>query len=157
MGSKIRLSIRFSKLKDDPLKSLKDLPNLLRLAIVCDAYDGEVLHFQVGFLKLKNLYLVQLNNLNSIVIDNGALPSLKLIEMVSIPKLKEMPSYIYKLKDLETLNLSHMPYEFNQSIDQNDGPKYWVIEHVQMVTIVGKASPNSSDYNYRIIRHPKGI
>ncbi|WJX16070.1 hypothetical protein P8452_06150 [Trifolium repens] len=60
---------QISALKDDPLKLLKDLPNLLPLAIVCDAYDGEMLHFQVGFKKLNKLFLVQLNNLNSILIN----------------------------------------------------------------------------------------
>lgn len=151
----VRLSIRFSKLKEDPLKLLKDLPNLLRLAIVCDAYDGEMLHFQVGFKKLNKLYLVQLNNLNSILIDNGALPSLKLIEMVYITKLKDIPSDFHLLKSLETLHLMNMPHEFNQSIDPNGGPKNWVIEHVQMVTIVEKVGSNSEDFSYRTIRHPK--
>jgi len=152
----VRPSIRFSKLKDDPLKLLKDLPNLLRLAIVCDAYDGEMLHFQVGFKKLNKLYLVQLNNLNSILIDNGALLALKLIEMVSIPNLKEIPSDFHILKSLETLNLMNMSREFNQSIDPNGGPKIWVIEHVQMVTIVEKVGPNSIDFNYHTIRRPRG-
>ncbi|GAU34461.1 hypothetical protein TSUD_06720 [Trifolium subterraneum] len=154
----VRLSIRFSKLKDDPLKLLKDLPNLLRLAMVCDAYDGEMLHFQVGFKKLNNLYLVQLNNLNSILIDNEALPALKLIEMAYLPKLKEIPSDIYLLKNLETLRLIDTPHEFNQSIDPNGGSKNWVIEHVQMVTIVERVgpNPNSFDFSYRTIRHPRG-
>jgi disease resistance protein RPM1 len=153
----VRLSIRFSKLKDDPLMLLKDLPNLLRLAIVCDAYDGEKLHFQVGFKKLNKLFLVQLNNLNSILIDNEALPALKLIEMAYLPKLKEIPSDIHLLKNLETLRLIGMPHELNRSIDPNDGSKKWVTEHVQMVTIVERVgpNPNSSGFSYRTIRHAR--
>ncbi|CAJ2675225.1 unnamed protein product [Trifolium pratense] len=153
----VRLSIRFSKLKDDPLKLLKDLPNLLCLAMVCDAYDGEMLHFQVGFKKLNKLYLVQLNNLNSILIDNEALPALKLIEMAHLPKLKEIPPDIHLLKNLETLRLIDTPHEFHQSIDPNGGSKNWVIEHVQMVTIVERVgpNPNSFDFSYRTFRHPK--
>jgi disease resistance protein RPM1 len=153
----VRLSIRFSKLKDDPLMLLKDLPNLLRLAIVCDAYDGEKLHFQVGFKKLNKLFLVQLNNLNSILIDNEALPALKLIEMAYLPKLKEIPSDIHLLKNLETLRLIGTPHELNRSIDPNDGSKKWVTEHVQMVTIVERVgpNPNSSDFSYRTIRHAR--
>ncbi|KAK7322560.1 hypothetical protein VNO77_25946 [Canavalia gladiata] len=131
----VRLSIRFSKLKDDPLKSLKDLPNLLRLAIVCDAYVGEMLHFEVGFMKLKKLYLVQLKNLSSIVIDNGALPALTLFELVDIPKLKEIPSDLHQLNNLKYLYLLQMPYEFNQSIDPHHGCKFWVIKHVPIVYV----------------------
>jgi hypothetical protein len=76
---------------------------------------------------------VQLNNLNSILIDNEALPALKLIEMAYLPKLKEIPSDIHLLKNLETLRLIDTPHEFNQSIDPNGGSKNWVIEHVQLV------------------------
>lgn len=101
---------------------------------------------------------MQLSNLNSILIDNGALSALKLIEMVYLPILKEIPSDIHLLKSLETLHLMNMPHEFNQSIDPNGGPKNWVIEHVPMVTIVEKAgpNPNSFDFNYRTIRHSRG-
>jgi len=53
-------------------------------------------------------------------------------------------------------SLVNMPYEFNQSIDPNSGPKNWVIEHVQMVTIVEKVGSNSIDFSYRTIRHPRG-
>lgn len=96
-----------------------------------------------------------MNNLNSILIDNGTLPALKLIEMVSIPKLSEIPSDFHLLESLETLRLVNMPYEFNQSIDPNGGPKNWVIEHVKMVTIVEKVGSNSVDFSYRTIHHPR--
>ncbi|XP_061353470.1 disease resistance protein RPM1-like [Gastrolobium bilobum] len=131
----VRLSFRYSKLKDDPLKSLKDLPNLLRLSITCDAYVGEMLHFEVGFQKLKRLYLIELNNVNSIVIDNGALPALDRMQLMRMPQLKEIPSSFHLLENLETLYLTYMPHEFIQSIDPNHGSKYWVIKHVPFVSI----------------------
>ncbi|XP_057451327.1 disease resistance protein RPM1-like [Lotus japonicus] len=151
----VRLSIHFSKLKDDQLKSLKDLPNLLRLSIAREAYVGESLHFEVGFQKLKRLYLVDLNEVSSIVIENGALPALERLLLMRLPQLKEMPSSFHLLKSLETLYLTDMSHEFNQSIDPDHGPKYWVIKHVQMVSIREKVGPNFRDYNYRTIHHPR--
>ncbi|MCI07285.1 disease resistance protein, partial [Trifolium medium] len=89
---------------------------------------------------------------------NEALPALKLIEMEYLPKLKEIPSDIHLLKNLETLRLIDTPHEFNQSIDPNGGSKNWIIEHVQMVTIVERVGPNSNsfDFSYHTIRHPRG-
>ncbi|XP_027343095.1 disease resistance protein RPM1-like [Abrus precatorius] len=149
----VRLSIHYSKLKGDPLKSLKDLPSLLRLSISGEAYVGEKLHFEVGFQKLKRLFLVELSKVNSIVIENGSLPALERIKMMRLPQLKEMPCGFHLLQNLEHLYLTDMSNEFNQSIDPNDGPMYWVIQHVQMVSIREKVGQN--DYNYHTIRHPK--
>jgi disease resistance protein RPM1 len=52
----VKLRLGLSKLEDDPLDSLKNLPNLLRLNMWDDAFAGESLHFKRGeFLKLKEL------------------------------------------------------------------------------------------------------
>ncbi|PNX56516.1 NBS-containing resistance-like protein [Trifolium pratense] len=77
--------------------------------------------------------------------------------MAHLPKLKEIPPDIHLLKNLETLRLIDTPHEFHQSIDPNGGSKNWVIEHVQMVTIVERVgpNPNSFDFSYRTFRHPK--
>ncbi|KAK7266996.1 hypothetical protein RIF29_19658 [Crotalaria pallida] len=147
----VRLSLRFSKLKDDPLKKLKDLPYLSRFVIACDAYDGEMLHFEVGFLKLKRLFLIDLNNSNSIVIDDGALISLERIQMMHLPQLQEMPSDFHLLKKLETLHLSGMEYQFTQCIEPNEGHKYWVVKHVPFIYIKEMNGPYS--HHYCIIRH----
>ncbi|XP_057457269.1 disease resistance protein RPM1-like [Lotus japonicus] len=153
----VRLSIHFSKLKGDQLKSLKDLPNLMRLSIGRDAYVGESLHFEMGFQKLKRLYLTDLNEVNSIVIDNGALPALERLLLRRLPQLKDMPSSFHLLKSLEILYLTDMPHEFNQSVDPEHGPKYWVIKHVQLVSIREQFGPNIRDYNHRTIHHPRDI
>ncbi|XP_027341303.1 disease resistance protein RPM1-like [Abrus precatorius] len=150
----VRLSIRFSKLKDDPLKSLKDLPNLMRLSISGEAYVGEKLHFEVGFQKLKRLFLMNLSKLSFIVLDNGTLPALERVNMMGLPQLKELPPGFHLLQNLENMYLTDMSNEFNKSIDPNDGPMYWVIQHVQMVSIREKVGPN---YRYRTICHPKEV
>jgi disease resistance protein RPM1 len=50
----VKIRLGFSMLKDDPLQSLKNLPNLRKLNLWDNAYDGEILHFQNGgFQKLK--------------------------------------------------------------------------------------------------------
>lgn len=124
----MKLSLESPNLTNDPLRSLKDLPNLLILCICKWAYKGESLHFQrEGFEKLKQLKLHCLYNLKSIIIDRGALQSLKRLGLMNIRKLKAAPSGIQHLKKLEVLNIWLMPTEFDRSIVTNGGQAHWII------------------------------
>ncbi|KAJ1441295.1 Virus X resistance protein-like, coiled-coil domain [Sesbania bispinosa] len=131
----VKLTLINSNLTKDPLKSL-NMPNLLFLAIQESAYEGGSLHFQNGrFQKLKELELALLDNLNSIVIDKGALHSLKKLQLMGITQLKTVPTGFQHLKKLEVLDIVIMPTEFVQSIDPDGGQEHRIIEHVPLVTI----------------------
>ncbi|WJX36565.1 hypothetical protein P8452_24429 [Trifolium repens] len=148
--SEIKLAM--SNLKNDPLQSLKNLPNLLRFSLWDDAYDGEILHFQnEGFLKLKRLDLSRLNRVNYILIDRGTLPSLEYLTMGGIPQLKEVPSGIMHLDNLKVINFTDMPAEFVESIDPDKGIDYWIIKHVPLVSIHHSIGPKFFDYEIRTI------
>ena len=72
----LNLSLMYSELTNDPLESIKDMPNLLFLVIKTRANVGERLHFlNGGFQKLKELQLEGLDNLKFICIDRGELHS----------------------------------------------------------------------------------
>jgi len=139
-------------LKNDPLQSLKNLPNLLFLALWDNAYDGEILHFEVGgFLKLKRLNLTRLNMVNSIVIGVGTLISLEYLTMDKIPQLKEVPSGIKSLDELKAIEFTDMPVEFVESIDPDKGKDYLIIKHVPLVSIHHSCGPKFYDYTSRTI------
>ncbi|XP_061367601.1 probable disease resistance protein RF9 [Gastrolobium bilobum] len=122
--------VKTPKLKEVPL-GIYNLPNLLYLSIFYGAFHGECLHFRGGgFQKLKQLELKSLYDLDSIVIDTGALPSLEKFTLVNIPQLKEVPLGIYNLPKLE-VHIMDMPDEFVQSIDHDGGQQKWIIEEVQ--------------------------
>ncbi|GAU16411.1 hypothetical protein TSUD_117600 [Trifolium subterraneum] len=148
----VEIKLALSKLKEDPLQSLKNLPNLLKLALWDNAYDGEVLHFQNGgFLKLKKLNLSRLNRVNSIIIDKGALISLDNIIMDKIPQVKEVPSGIKHLDNLKDIIFTDMPAEFSESIDPDKGQHYWIIKHVPFVIIRHWIGPNLLDFDIHTI------
>ncbi|MCI06513.1 NBS-containing resistance-like protein, partial [Trifolium medium] len=131
---KVRLS--FSMLKDDPLQSLKNLPNLLNLCLWDNCYDGEIFHFQNGgFLKLMTLNFRCLNRVNSIIIDSGTLLSLEHLTLEKIPQLKELPSGIKLMHKLKDIYFTDMPAEFVESIDPDKGQDYSIIKHVPLVFI----------------------
>lgn len=105
-----RIRLKWSKLVDDPLKGLQNLPNLLELGIYHDAYYGEKMHFEQGaFPKLKVLNLCDLSKLNSIVIEEGALCNLEKFAIGPCPQLKEVPSGFQHLRKLERLLFVQIP------------------------------------------------
>jgi disease resistance protein RPM1 len=148
----VQICLALSKLKDDPLQSLKNLPNLLKLNLLENAFDGEILHFQNGgFQKLKELILSHLNRPNSILIEKGALLSLENLKLERIPKLKDVPAGIKHLDKLKVIDLVDMPDEFVKSIDPDGGQDHWIINHVPIVFIRQWLGPKYYDYEIHTI------
>ncbi|XP_061353473.1 disease resistance protein RPM1-like [Gastrolobium bilobum] len=148
----VKLRLCLSMLKDDPLESLKNLPNLQQLTVSDNAYDAEILHFQnEGFPKLKVLKLIRLNRINSILIDKGALLSLQALKFVKIPQLKKVPSGIKPLKNLQVIDFHDMPAEFVESIDPKKGQDYFIIKHVPLVIIRRWIGPRYFDNEIQTI------
>ncbi|PON81280.1 LRR domain containing protein [Trema orientale] len=129
------LVLSLSKLADDSLKYLEDLPNLMDLRLF-DSYDGEKLHFGKGCLpKLKELWLGDLKGLNLVKIDTEALPLLKVLDIYYCPLLKEVPAGIQLVRNLKRLAVSNMPREFLARMQANGGLDYPKIQHVPIVHI----------------------
>ncbi|KHN18243.1 Disease resistance protein RPM1 [Glycine soja] len=125
----VTLSLTRTRLTVDPLPLLTDLPYLSSLFINRSAYDGEVLQFpNRGFQNLKQILLNRLYGLKSIVIEDGALPSLEKFKLVRILELKEVPSGLYKLPNLEVFHAIHMSPEFQENFNLNRGQRQWIIE-----------------------------
>ncbi|CAL5347907.1 unnamed protein product [Camellia sinensis] len=124
-------------IKNDPVKALQVLPSLVRLSL-WDAYDGEQLYFEVGrFQKLKELSLVGLKGLNSVIIEEGALPLLEKLTIEPSPQLKEVPSGIHHLRNLKILGFVSMPEEFinRMELKPNQGKDYLIIKHIPRVEL----------------------
>ncbi|GAU10335.1 hypothetical protein TSUD_129260 [Trifolium subterraneum] len=132
-----------SRLTKDPMESLKFLQHLLFLSLHNEAYEGLHLHVEAGgFQKLKELYVTSLNELQDIIIDKGALPSLKNLSLLNLPRLKHIPTGIKHLEKLEALHIFHMQVEFVEHNSTED----WIMEHVplfEIETIGGNVIQNS--------------
>ncbi|KAJ0080751.1 hypothetical protein Patl1_09582 [Pistacia atlantica] len=98
-----RISLELSGLTDDPLRVLKDLPNLLDL-MLWDTCHDERLHFKEGwFPKLKILELIDFKGVELMIIEKGAMPNLEDLRIGSCPRLKEIPIGIEHLRNLKIL------------------------------------------------------
>ncbi|RHN67296.1 putative P-loop containing nucleoside triphosphate hydrolase, leucine-rich repeat domain, L [Medicago truncatula] len=133
----VKLKLKYSQLTDDKMKLLKSMPNLLTLSLSNNAYEAERLHFQDGwFENLKQLYLEDLENLNYIIIDEGALRSLKKLSLTFLRHLKTLPTGIQHLKKLEVLSIKQMSHLFSQAFFFDEGKVHWSFKHVPVVEII---------------------
>jgi disease resistance protein RPM1 len=137
------LRLMDSHLTKDPMESLKCMQHLLILDLRYEAYEGLHLHVEAGgFLKLKELNVEYLNELQDIIIDKGALPSLKKLSLFGLCSLKNIPIGIIHLKKLEALHILDMQVEFVEHNSTED----WIMEHVplfEIETIDGNVIRNS--------------
>ncbi|KAL2956377.1 hypothetical protein AAZX31_18G080300 [Glycine max] len=132
----VQLYLGGSRLTNDALKSLKNMPRLLFLVLRDNAYEGETLNFQSGgFQKLKQLQLGFLDQLKCILIDRGALCSLEVFSLRKLSQLKTVPSGIQHLEKLQDLYIEDMPTEFEQRIAPDGGQDHWIIQDVPHVRI----------------------
>ncbi|CAO2817905.1 unnamed protein product [Amaranthus hypochondriacus] len=95
----VRIRLRESRLKKDPLGKLKTMQDLLVLELD-NTYDGKVLDFGYrGFKKLKVLRIKQLHHLESIEAGDNALCQLQKAEYQDCPTLKDIniPHQIQKV------------------------------------------------------------
>ncbi|PON51564.1 NB-ARC domain, LRR domain containing protein [Parasponia andersonii] len=144
------LSLRFTRLIDEPLKHLKDLPNLAFIRLY-QAYDGEELHFEEGgFRKLKEVLLGKLEGLKVVKIDRGTLPVLENFQVEACLLMQEIPSNIKHLQNLKSLIIKDMPREFVAGLQPNGGPHYSKIKHVPSVSIQYKYGEWTKFQSYKL-------
>ncbi|KAI4370780.1 hypothetical protein MLD38_019090 [Melastoma candidum] len=107
----VKLNLKWSRLKEDPLETLQKLPNLVVLELL-QVYNGESLCFkEKGFKKLKILGIDYFKELRTIDIEEDAMPNLEKLVLQRCELLQELPSGIENLTKLEVLEFFDMPEE----------------------------------------------
>ncbi|PQP97203.1 disease resistance protein RPM1-like [Prunus yedoensis var. nudiflora] len=111
LHSLVKLFLKWSWLKDDPLVRLQDLPNLVHLELL-HACDSDMLSFKSGgFKKLKVLGLDKFDNLRCVKVEEGAMPWLEKLTIQRCKSMKRVPSGVKHLSKLKLLEFFEMPSE----------------------------------------------
>lgn len=134
LHSLVKLILKWSNLKHDPLVYLQDLPNLDHLELL-QVYDGDNLCFGSGkFKKLKVLGLDKFDELKQVNVEKGAMPCLEKLIIQRCELLKNVPSGIQHLTKLKTLEFFDMPDELIMTLYPDDrGEDYWKVAHIPEV------------------------
>ncbi|XP_059440343.1 disease resistance protein RPM1-like [Corylus avellana] len=117
-----------------PLSCVQALPNLITISFNHE-YDGEQLHFEGGFRKLKKLTLREMEKLKIVEIDKGSLSSLEQLEIWPCPQMKEVPSGIQYLESLKLIDFYEMQREFVLRMQPDGGEDYWKVKKVTTIRL----------------------
>lgn len=130
----VRLFLKWSHLKHDPLVYLQDLPSLAHLELL-QAYDGDTLCFKSGkFKKLKVLGLDKFDELRQVNVEKGAMPCLEKLIIRRCELLKKVPSGIHRLTKLKVLEFFDMSDELIATLRPGGmGKDYWKVAHIPEV------------------------
>ncbi|XP_054825392.1 disease resistance protein RPM1-like [Prosopis cineraria] len=134
LHSLIKLILKWSNLKHDPLVYLQDLPNLAHLELL-QVYDGDTLCFKSGkFKKLKVLGLDKFDELRQVNVEQSAMPCLEKLIIQRCELLKNVPSGMQHLTKLKVLEFFDMPDELITTLYPDDrGEDYWKVAHIPEV------------------------
>ncbi|XP_027360269.1 disease resistance protein RPM1-like [Abrus precatorius] len=129
----VKVFLKWSRLEEDPLVHLQDLPNLRHVEFL-QVYVGETMHFKAkGFPSLKVLGLDDIKGLKSMIVDEGAMPGLKNLIIQRCDLLKQVPLGIEHLTKLKTIEFFDMPEELIATLRPSGGEDYWRVQHVPVV------------------------
>ncbi|KAL6873673.1 hypothetical protein ACP4OV_013755 [Aristida adscensionis] len=127
-----QLKMDWSGLKKDPISSLSHMLNLADLWLF-GAYVGEQLTFCAGwFPKLNSLQLADMEHLNWIEIEDGALMGLSHLELVGLRNLKAVPEGIKYIRSLQQLFLKDMSKGF---VERLQGSENCIVQHIPNIHI----------------------
>ncbi|KAG4395296.1 hypothetical protein AAZX31_20G182400 [Glycine max] len=121
--SLVELTLSHSKLEDDPMQILKDLPELRSLSLCAESYVGEKLVCNSqSFPQLYVLKVWKLEQLKEWKIEQKALGSLRQLEIRSCPCMTKLPDGLKHVKTLLDLKLTNMSKEIKT--EDHDIPPY---------------------------------
>ncbi|XP_010056223.2 disease resistance protein RPM1 [Eucalyptus grandis] len=119
LDSLMVLHLKCSHLKDNPLSSLGNLPNLVHLELF-QAYEGTKLRANAnGFLKLQCLGLIHLDKLKCVEVEKGSMSCLEKLIIANCKLMEELPSGVEHLEKLTVLQFIDMSDEFVKKLKRD--------------------------------------
>ncbi|MCL7038869.1 hypothetical protein MKW94_022842 [Papaver nudicaule] len=128
-----KLKLEWSSILEDPMPILERLPSLTFLLLGRNCSLGRnMVCSGGGFVCLETLKIVSLENLEVWTIENGALTSLRNLEIRGCRMLNEILDGLQRLTTLEDLKVADMPPQFRNKVETG-GHK---ISHINSVEVL---------------------
>ena len=135
----VKLTLKGSKLKQDPMAVLEKLPHLRILKLYKEAYVGTKLICSVnGFLQLDYLWIAGIVELEEWEIEEGAIPRLRTLGLAKALKLRMFPEGLRYLTALQEMKLSGMKRSLVERIgviDGREGEDFSKVSHIPSIQI----------------------
>ncbi|KAL6005900.1 hypothetical protein ACLOJK_039945 [Asimina triloba] len=131
-----QLSLKSSRLKEDPLPILEKLPNLRVLKLLSFSYAGKAMACSAGgFPCLQLLLLENLNGLEEWEVENGSMPKLEHLSISGCERLQMIPEGLKYLTMLKTLEMRGMSSELTDRVRPDNGGDWNKVQHVPSIVI----------------------
>ncbi|KZV20869.1 hypothetical protein F511_35577 [Dorcoceras hygrometricum] len=155
--SLVKLTLRNSMLKEDPMATLEKLPNLHSLALRKNAIEASEIHCtNQGFPQLRVLALQGQRSLDNWIVEAGSMPKLQSLKIDECVNLKMVPEGIRYIATLRELVIANMPDSFKnrvQEVQEEVGETSARTEHNLSI----KMFETSQDYMIQLERPSPGI
>ncbi|KAF8394046.1 hypothetical protein HHK36_020251 [Tetracentron sinense] len=117
-----KLHLKYSQLEQDPMAILQNLPRLKILLLGTVSFSGkEMVCSTRGFPQLELLTLLFLKELKEWRVEEGAMPSLRHLQIRHCKKLRMVPEGLRFVTTLLKLKIKGMPKNFKQRLQVLDG------------------------------------
>ncbi|WOG86185.1 hypothetical protein DCAR_0205386 [Daucus carota subsp. sativus] len=132
-----RLTLESANLKKDPMSVLEKIPTLRYLYLGLQSYMGkEMVCSAMGFPKLSQLGLSNLDELEKWRVEKGSMPILSVLMIVLCEKLEELPEGLMYLNSLKELLLKRMPLcDKVYGVNGEKGQDFYKVAHVPDINI----------------------
>ncbi|KAE9449768.1 hypothetical protein C3L33_18331, partial [Rhododendron williamsianum] len=138
------LTLSMSKLKEDQMELLGELPKLNILSLLARSYSGKKMEYSPGvFPELRVLKLWKLENLEEWGVEEGGLPKLEEMEIRGCEELEkfEGSEHLHALKELV---LTNMPKDFVEAVGKKSVKEKLVTNEWRVDEKVNERAASSS-------------
>ncbi|XP_042502551.1 disease resistance RPP8-like protein 3 [Macadamia integrifolia] len=123
---------------EELMENLKKLPKL-RCLILFQAYLGFKIIFSAdGFRQLEELGLINLDDLEEFMVEEGALPNLRILRIVRCSTLGRLPHGLKQVVTLQEFTLSGVSQELEDRVIEDAGEDWEIIKHIPSIRTKSK-------------------
>ncbi|KAL2469671.1 Disease resistance protein RPP8 [Abeliophyllum distichum] len=134
------LTLRNSRLQEDPMAVLEKLPKLYSLVLRQDVFLGPEIHCSsTGFFQLRTLEIQGQTSLENWRIEKGAMPNLQYLKIDECVNLKMVPEGTEFVTTIRVLVIANMPEAFKcrvQMVQEGGGEDFYKVEHIPSITYI---------------------